>query len=111
MEKRYALRLILNGQAPEIGSALPNSWHPADACDWLTEDQELPGSCGFLMADDSAAAEAEAWAWAKCYWPECESAVIISGTLVAPAEYGGLPEDGAAVLAGAIVVREAERKI
>lgn len=101
----YGLRVI-HSELPAIGEKLENSWHPADACDWLTEDQELPGSCCFLMRDNSPEAEQEARGWADCYWPGA-AAVVIAGRLVPATEYGGLPEDGAGVLADAVVVRVA----
>ena len=102
----YGLRLIMNGEIPEVGTKLANSWHPASECDWLEEDQELPGSYCFLMRDDSSESEAAARGWAESYWPGMP-AVIIGGRLVAASEYGGLPEDGAGILADAVVVRAA----
>ena len=92
--RHYGVRAE-NGERT-LGEILPNSWHPAFACEWLDEDTELDGSCAFEV---QGAGAASAIRMALMYWPDATGFSLIGSDDLGDAEpAGGLPEEGAILL-------------
>lgn len=96
-----AVRIVNPNNPPAVDSILPPSWHPVSDCDWVCEDTELDGACGFELGHrDDPDSLIDALGYAGCYWPGRQLFALIEG-------YRGesnIPEQGACTVCDARVI-------
>lgn len=96
-----AIRKVPESEIPAIGSALPNSWHNASECDWVEEDTELDGTCGFeIQHPGDPESFRTALDFAASQWPGRTLIALIEGQR----GDSDVPEDGGCCVRGAVVI-------